>query len=483
MSCQKEEQFTTNTEDKLEFSVDTLRFDTVFTQLGSATRTLKVYNRHNESIKISRIFVAGNLKSRFNFNIDGIAGNEVKDVVIYPNDSIYIFGEVTIDPNQPLSISPFFVYDSLMFETNGNLQSVTLEAFGQNANYIPSRFHKDSVVLYTCRNGEVIWNDPKPYVIYGIVAFDECTITLPEGTRLHIHGGVSKTKDSEGKTLIYNSGRLFFGPRGRLQINGTKDRPVIIQGDRLEKDFNDEAGQWTGIILSKGSKGNTFRHAIIKNSLFGVYVDSSAQLSMKNVQIYNTSGVGLFAIHASVTAENCLLYNNGSHSVQLAYGGSYQFNYCTLANYGTNAAALSMGNGICVDQLCQAPPRINALNASFTNSIIYGSKRDEILMTDFTSGKDPKALNYDLKNCIVRVNELLDPVKGFPKFFERCDPCINPTGQEKLFANPGKHDYQLDSLSIAKKKAVPIAGITIDLIGTLRDAQKPDIGCYEYKPK
>ncbi len=480
-SCQKEETFTTDSNDKLEFSVDTLRFDTVFTQLGSATRTLKIYNRHNESIRISRIFLAGNNQSRFNFNIDGIPGNQAKDVVIYPNDSIYVFGEVTINPDQPLSVSPFFIYDSLMFETNGNLQSVTLEAFGQNANYFPSRFHKDSIVLFTCRNGEVIWNDPKPYVIYGIVAFDECTLTLPAGARVHVHGGVSRTKDADGKNISYNSGRMFFGPRAKLLIKGTKDNPVIIQGDRLEKDFENESGQWTGLIFSKGSRGNSFEHAHIKNSLFGVYVDSNAQVNMKNVRIYNTSGVGLFALHASVSAENCLIYNNGSHSVQIVYGGIYNFKYCTLANYGTSSAALSMGNGICVDQLCLNPPRINPLFAQFTNCIIFGSKKDEILLTDFTAGKDPQSLGYTFSNCIVRVNDLLDPVKGFPKFFERCNPCINATPQDKLFKDPNKHNYQLDTLSIAEQKAIPISGITHDLIGTIRDAQKPDIGCYEYK--
>ena len=41
--------------DKLEFSLDTLRFDTVFTERGSATRILKVYNPNDESVRISRI--------------------------------------------------------------------------------------------------------------------------------------------------------------------------------------------------------------------------------------------------------------------------------------------------------------------------------------------------------------------------------------------------------------------------------------------
>lgn len=482
-ACNKEEKFTTRGGDKLEFSVDTLRFDTVFNELGSATRFFRIYNRHKESIRISKIWLAGNQESKFNLNVDGIPGDVHQDVVIYPNDSIYVFAEVTINPDAPLSASPFFVYDSVMFETNGNVQSVTLEAWGQNANYIPNRWSKDSIVLYSCGGGEVIWNDPKPYVIYGIVAFDNCTLTIPAGARIHVHGGVSRGKDENGETIIYNSGRLFFLGNGKLQVLGTVENPVIIQGDRLEEDFANADGQWTGIILGGGSKGHRIEHATVKNSLFGIYVDSAAELSLKNVAIYNTSGAGLFALHSKVTAENCLFYNNGTHNVQLVYGGNYNFTYCTLANYGTDASALSMGNGICDDPLCSTPPRIFKLTAKFLNCVLFGSKRDEIIISDFTGeqGQNPFQLDYSFQHCIVRVDQITNANLGFPDFFDHCNPCINATPQDALFVSANEDDYHLDTLSIAEEMAIPVPGILIDLEGTQRDLVKPDIGCFEYK--
>lgn len=483
-ACRQEDKFTTSANDRLEFSVDTLRFDTVFTELGSATRSFKIYNRHKESIKISKIQLTGNQQSKFNLNVDGIPGDVHEDVTIYPNDSIYVFAEVTINPDDPLSFSPFFVYDSILFETNGNVQSVTLEAFGQNANYIPNRWSKDSIVLYSCNGAEVVWDDPRPYVIYGIVAFDNCTLTIPAGARIHVHGGLSRIKDENNESITYNSGRLFFLGNGRLNVLGTVDNPVIIEGDRLEEDFSDASGQWTGIILSAGSKGHHIENATIKNSLFGLYVDSTAELTMKNVQVYNTSGAGLFAYHAKVRAENCLFYNNGFHNVQLAYGGTYDFDYCTLANYGTDAPALNMGNGTCDDPFCaNAPPRINKLNASFTNCIIYGSKRDEITISDFTGnqGQDVLSMNYSFSHCIVRVDDLLDPMNGFPDFFEHCDPCYTPSTQDPLFADVSEDDYHLDTLSVAEGQAVPLPGILIDLEGKPRDPAMPDLGSYEYE--
>lgn len=481
-ACNKEEKFTTNGGDKLEFSLDTLHFDTVFTELGSDTRYFRVYNPHGKSIRISKISLAGNQQSKFNLNVDGIPGDEHEDVVIYPKDSIYVFVEVKINPDDPLSVSPYFVYDSIRFETNGNVQHVTLEAWGQNANYIPNRWSKDSISVYSCNGGEVIWDDPKPYVIYGIVAFDNCTLTIPAGARIHVHGGLSRTIDpTNNEQIIYNSGRLFFLGNGKLNVKGTAENPVIFEGDRLEEDFVDADGQWTGIILGAGTSGHLIEHATIKNSLFGVYVDSSAELTIKNTQIYNTSGVGLFALHATVTADNCLFYNNGTNSVQLGYGGTYYFTYCTLANFGTDASALSMGNGICDDPLCaEAPPRTNPLDAYFTNCIIFGSKRDEISIADFEPGNS-FYLNYELDHCIVRVDELLDPETGFPDFFDHCNACLTPSTQDALFVDTGEDNYQLDTLSVAEQMAVPVPGISIDLIGKERDPVKPDIGCYEYQ--
>ncbi len=478
-ACRKEDKFTSSSGDKLEFSVDTLRFDTVFTELGSDTRFIRVYNRHSESIRISKIQLVGNQQSKFNLNVDGVPGDQHEDVVIYPNDSIYVFVEVKINPDEPLSSSPFFVYDSIRFETNGNVQHVTLEAFGQNANYIPNRWSRDSITLYSCAGGEVIWDDPKPYVLYGVVAFDNCTLTLPAGARIHVHGGLSRTIDpTNNETIIYNSGRLFFLQNGRLNVQGTVEDPVIIEGDRLEGDFQDADGQWTGIIFGAGSSGHVIENAIIKNSLFGIYVDSSAELSMKNVQVFNTSGVGLFAFHSSVQAENCLFYNNGTNAVQLAYGGNYDFTYCTFANYGTDAAALSMGNGICDDEVC-TNVYLNPLVVNFANCIIYGSKRDEITISDF-SNDNPFYLQYALDHCIVRVDQLLDPVMGYPDFFDHCNECLTPSSQDALFVSVNEDDYHLDTLSVAEQKALPILGIGFDLIGTERDPAMPDIGCFEY---
>lgn len=475
-SCKKE-QLITDSSAKLEFSVDTLRFDTVFTELGSATRIVKILNKHDQPIKISKIYLKNGSQSLFNLNVDGISGDEAQDVEIAANDSLYVFAEVTINPDNPLSVSPFIINDAIVFETNGNVQNVVLEAFGQNANYIPNRWGKGGFAEIT---QNTTWDDPKPYVIYGVLLVDSSTLTIPAGARVYVHGGLSRLDD----TILYNDGILYILPLGKLVINGTLDNPVTIQGDRLEEEFQNTQGQWSGIRISAGSKGNIFQYTTIKNSIVGVRVDSSANLIMKNVQIANTASDGIIGIHSTITAENCLVYNNGGNSARLLFGGDYHFSYCTLANYGNDASSLNMNNYVCLD-----PNDINCsnfqayrLNALFENCILFGSQADEIDLSDRFGGQDPAKFNYHLDHCIVRVQKLVN-ADNHPEFFTAgyCDPCINANGTQKLFKKISEEDYHLDTLSIAEKQAFPILSIMKDLEGHDRDNATPDIGCYEYQ--
>ncbi|MEM1322107.1 MAG: hypothetical protein AAGG75_17735 [Bacteroidota bacterium] len=478
-ACTPDDNFITDSNAKLDFSVDTLRFDTVFSQIGSATRILKIYNRNNRPIKIDKIMVQGGSNSMFRLNIDGDPGSEAEEVKIPANDSLYIFGEVTVDPDQPLSISPYVVEDELIFITNGNTQTVLLEAWGQNANYLPSRFGGGGAALFSCNLQEETWDDPKPYVIYGILVIDECTVRLPAGTRIYVHGGIgtSTVIDTSGNPVRqrYSDGRIVIGPQGRLLAEGTAEDSVVIQGDRLEPSFDDIEGQWFGIIISAGSRGNRFEYTTIKNAIIGVAADSASSLVMKQTQIFNTSSNAVLGIRSTITAENCLFYNNAAGAVRFTYGGDYQFDFCTLASYGVDASALSMSNSLCLNAPVCSQYRPYRLNADFRNSIIFGSRRDEILISQVPEA----AMNYNFSHCIVRVEDLLDE-NAFPNFFDNCNPCNNASRDDKLFLDVSEADYHLDTLSIAEEMAVPLPGITIDLDAQTRDGSQPDIGCFEF---
>ena len=422
--------------------------------------------------------IASAPNSVFRINIDGTPGAVATDVEIAANDSMYIFGEVTVDPDQPVSASPFVINDELIFETNGNTQVVTLEAWGQNAIYIPNRFSADSLSLLSCNGDSVHWSDEKPYVIFGALFIDNCTLVLPAGARVHLHGGFAKLVDDEGNVTTYNDGLIYLLANGKLKIEGTVEDPVIIQGDRLEEEFGDIPGQWAGIRISSGSNGNLFENAIIKNSIVGVRVDSAAQLSLKNTQVYSTTGSGIIGIHADISAQNSLFHSSSGNCVQLEYGGNYDFKHCTLASYGVDASALRLTNLLCLDQLC-TQYRVNNLDANFINSIVFGSRKDEISLFKAVEAN----FNYNFQNCVVRVDEL-DDEPPHDDFFNNCDPCINGNNNTVLFANVDEDDYHLDTLSDAEMQAIPLPAfpeLRFDLDGKERDMSMPDIGCYEYQ--
>lgn len=473
-SCEKQ-TFDTSSTSKLSFSRDTIRFDTVFTSIGSATRSVKVYNNADQWIRISEINLGNGGSDRFRINVDGISGSSFQDIEIPPNDSIWVFAEVTVDPDQPVSESPFVISEKIFFNTNGNAQSVDLEAWGQNANYVPNNSNDGAFALLTCDLQSFAFDDPKPYVIYGVLIIDSCELVLPAGTEVYVHGGLI----NDPVNGLYNDGQIIFLNKGSLRSEGTLDQPVVLQGDRLESVFGDIDGQWTGIRFLDGSANNVIDHTIIKNSILGIQADSATVVDLKQTQIFNTTGAGITAAHATITAENCLLFDNYGGGLKLGYGGNYEFKYCSIGSYGIQAPALEMTNIRCLDQFC-SEYRQNPLTASFTNCIIAGSSDDEMTFLDIENGADPAQFDYQFENCIVKVDEL--PLEdAFDDFDARCMGCIRMENADPLFTNIDSLNYRLVDMSIAIGQAQPIPGISVDLANNLRDASNPDIGCYEFQ--
>lgn len=470
-SCYKE-KFTTDHNDGLTFSTDTLNFDTVLTSVSTVSRYFKVYNPSGLSINIDEVSLTGSNASFFNLNVDGISGDMIRDVHILPHDSIYVFAEATIDPDQPESISPFILEAEIDFQTNGNDQKVKLIAWGQNANYIPGPNTSNRISLLSCDMGEIVWDDPKPYVLYGTLLIDSCTLVLPAGVRLYVHGGIANNQLG-----IYNEGLIYTFPSGKIKVMGTAADPVIIRDDRIEPDFE---GQWAGIRLGPESGPHIFSYMNLSSGIVGISADSASEVSIDHSTISFTEGPGFFARHAKADISNSLFYENGGQAVALTFGGEYEVNYCTMANFGNSTEALLLNNFYCLDQLCSGGAFLNKLKATVRNSIMIGSSTDEVWMVDASQPAD-MLFDVTMNNNIVVVQDLLD-ADQFPSFFETiCTPCFKWASGDTLFVDINKNNFHLDTMSIAEMKAVPIPGITDDIEGNMRDAVNPDIGCYEFK--
>jgi hypothetical protein len=439
---------------KLEFSSDTVFFDTVFTTIGSITERIKLYNRNDRSVEVERVWLKNGTASNFKMNVDGTQGRNVENVRIEANDSIFVFIEVTVDPNG--GVTPLVIEDQLMTSLNGNEQSVDLIAWGQDAYFWPSfafQFPGDSIALFT----------DKPNVFYGYSLVDSLTtLIIPEGAQIHFHSG---------------SG-LIVGTQASLKIRGSKDNPVVIQGDRLEDFFKDVPGQWDQIVFTQTSTNNEVNHSIIKNGSIGLSVgftldptiETRPSVKIRNTQILNMSYIGLIGIDGSIDAENTVVANCGDHTVALVLGGEYNFKHCTFANYWDNnprsKATLLLSN---FSKSSDGTIFKRDLNAQFSNSILHGALESEF-QRERESGVD---FNYVFDHMIMKLDtESVENTDHFIGIIE------NP--ENALFENPTESDYSLRESSAAINAGKAI-GVEFDLIGTFRDAN-PDLGAYEYLP-
>ena len=448
-SCKKD-LITTSPSAKLSFSTDTLTFDTVFTSLGSTTLYFTVHNPNNQKISVADIRLAGGNGSIFRLNIDGRQTNEATDVEIPAHDSIYVFASVTVDPNN--DNNPFVLYDSVLFSTNGNEQRVTLQAWGQNAHF----FYGEII-------GSQTWQPDKPYVIiHSILVDTNETLTIQPGCRIYMHA------DSR------------FYVAGTLKVMGQLHDSVIFRGDRLEQYYVDDPGNWEGIHLLLTSHDNEINYAVIKEPVVGIRVDSlkitsAPKLTMRNTQIRYTLSSGILGITSDIYAENCLVQGCGEWNVQLEYGGNYDFEDCTFANYSSilishQSPVVRMSNYYGYkDEFGNDQFLYSDLSASFRNCIVYGSLEKELDLDK----KDQVAFDFVFDHCLLKVNSDIDVSTSS---FINC--IIN---QDPKFADPFEKDnYHLSEGSPCINAGVS-NGILIDLDGNVR-SDAPDIGCYEYKP-
>ncbi len=470
-SCYKE-KFTTNSGDVLTYSLDTLMFDTVFTQISTVTRYFKVYNPNKLSVRIDEVTLTGPNADFFTLNVDGYTGDIIRNVEILPEDSIYVFAEATIDPDNPVSVSPFILEADAQFQYNGNVQKTKLVAWGQNANYIPGPNTPNRISLLSCDLAEETWDDPKPYVLYGTLLIDSCTLVLPPGAELYVHGGIANNQIG-----IYNEGLIYTYPKGRIEVRGTVSQPVIIRDDRIEPDH---AGEWAGIRLGPESGPHKFSHMQLSSALAGITSDSATVVEMDHSSIAYTSGPGFFARHATAKISNCLFYENGSQAVALTYGGDYEIAYTTMVSFGNDREALLMNNYYCSDPLCQEGLFLNQFTGRIFNSLLIGSSRDEVWLVD--AGTPEQALlDIQMYNNMVVVDELLDQDK-YPDFFETiCTNCFEYRYGDTLFVDMLHDDYHLDTMSVAEQKGIPLPAYPDDFDGQSRDLLLPDLGCYEFQ--
>lgn len=445
-SCKKD-SFFTSPQAKLYASADTLSFDTVFTSVGSITKSFIIFNNNSQKLRLSQVKLSGGNSSSFKINVDGTSASEVDNIDINAYDSIYVFVQVNVNPTaQNL---PFILRDSILISYNGNQKFVQLQAYGQNAIFL------NQAKL----TGNVTWNKTLPYVILGGILIDSnATLTVQAGSRIFLHNNAPFLVD------------------GTLIVNGTKQDSVVFNGDRLDPDYHDLPASWPGIFFRSSSKDNYLKHAIIKNAFQGIIaqdisVNANPKLTMSQCIVDNIYDAGVLGLNTSIYADNCLISNCGSN-ISLGLGGDYRFIHCTAASYNNfnvthKNPVLQVSNAA-----LQGSTIVTAqLKALFQNCIFWGdggSVDNEIAVN--IQGSNPFPVNfehvlYKAKNDVA--NGTFDSYS-----IKNADP-----GFDSIDVSHQYYDFRLQNNS----PAINIGTITsfpLDLDDKLRDG-RPDLGCYE----
>tara|TARA_R110002012_G_scaffold322096_1_gene555352 strand:+ start:38780 stop:40312 length:1533 start_codon:yes stop_codon:yes gene_type:complete len=483
-SCRKDFEYQESS-GNLSFSKDTVYLDTVFSTISSSTYSLKVYNKSKNDVQIPTISLAKGLESKYRINVDGQAGINFYNTPLLAQDSLYIFIETTLSmaANQA---NEFLYTDALVFDSGATEQRVALVTLIKDAIFLypkknDNQIHEainllsenqeesQDITGFLLDDSQLNFTNQKPYVIYGYAAIPENkTLNIAKGARVYFHK---------------NSG-LWVQKNSSLQVNGevsthqeTLENEVIFEGDRLEPEFSEIAGQWGTIWFDKESYNNRINYLTLKNATVGLRVEgtnTSTQQNLKitNSQIYNNSRINLWGKSASIEAENVVLGNSGGSSLHLTNGGTYNFTHLTIANYWS--AGFRIAAALQIDNLNEKA----LYQANFTNCIIDGSKSMELAIRNTSNS----ALNFFFDHCMLKVQGTLttnnDSLYDFSDTTKYQSIFLN---EDAAFTNPRLHNFLIkeNSFAIGKGTIEGALAVPNDIRGKVR-ANLITLGAYQF---
>jgi len=460
---------------RLQFSHDSVMFDTVFTTMGSSTRKLMVYNPNDNAIVINQVSMRDG--KYFYINLDGENNPAyMHDITIRGGDSLFLFVRANVDPQD--SNSPVLVNDDIVFSVNEHTQHIRLQAFGQN------------VTILRDPNGFIVYDNlhltnTRPYLIYDtLVVTDD--LTIDEGTTLYMHNNA----------LIH--------AYGNVTARGSLEHPITIRGDRTDRLFDSvpyrvASGQWNGIYLLHSKDRPTptysFDYADIISGNFGLYVCSESAnmrpvLTFTNGRIHNQAVYGMILQNVDATVINSEISNCASFCLYIA-GGKQQFVHNTIASYfGYPYTNINIHNNIHRDTM--AAVYINNLSketavtdATFRSCIITGAQRSNLLVATPL----PNHYGGTFSGNYLQADSLPAAFAARNIYASDSDSAVFRNIYYRI--NEYRYyDFQLDSLSPARgigdslltdqpTQSFIDSLCRFDRLGHRRKAH-PDAGCYEY---
>lgn len=427
----------------LSISEDTLRFDTVFTTVGSTTQYFTITNDNRQKLTINNIQLMGGNASAYNINIDGTAGVVQNNIAIDPGDSIYVFVSVTIDPSS--DVLPFLVRDSILISVSGSTCFVQLEAYGQNAHFV----RRQTI------DTDTIWKNDLPYVVY-----DE--LNIAENSRLTIEQGC--------RIYLYADAAIIVD--GTLQAMGTSSNPITFRGSRLDDIYSELPASWPGIYFRPNSRDNVLQFCRIQNAYQGVAaigssVTSSPKVLLTECIIDNIYDAGILAVNSYVEAINCLVSNCGSNIV-IEAGGQYDFTYCTIVGY--DSRFIPHKNSVLTIRNVDEDSRDYPLDVVFRNCILW-SEGSNVENEVFMERKGNSWFKTVFDHVLYKATNLPTEIHTINVIANQ-DPLFDDINLSKSI-----FDFHIGRYASPAIGSGTATAIVHDLDGRPRTGS-PDLGCY-----
>lgn len=464
-SCDDYDTWTTAPDKILQFSVDTVDFETVLTTETSSTRTLVVFNRNNAGLRITSIALQQN-QNLFRVNVDGesLVSGVGYDYEIRLNDSIHVRLDCKLPDAQSDTLTHY--EGQLIFNLeSGVQQKVFLKADGLDA------IRMDRIIV----QNDTTLDATRPYLVKdSIVVEEDAVLTIKEGVRIFFR--------DEGRMLV----------RGSLRVEGTYEKPVIFRGDRTDRmlsnvPYDDTPNRWNGVRIDSMAHDNVIKCLDLHSARYGI-VAKKTDLKIEASQFREISGPGLYLVDCQAEVSNSLVANTLGHNVYLL-GGECHFTFCSFLQYYAHDA--ERGDALHLANVTYGDDWHEILLHRFSSCLMMGYA-DDVIHVTFHPSEEKENLLFD--HCY-----LTTPNSSEDERFQYClfdadivkelgqtGWSVEQRGLYQLFVpSYVKYNFRPTAVAPYLKVANPEDALNypLDMDGNERDMNAPDAGCFTFKLK
>lgn len=374
-ACSDNDSFTKDSSQRLSFSTDTVRLDTLFAEVPSVTYTFWIYNRASDGLRITTARLEKGNQTGFRVNLDGTFLNPVgQDFEVRKGDSLRVFVEITSYENH--SVEPKLVEDNLLLTLESGVeQKVNLRTYSWDAMKVTNLEVEENMTI----------ESEKPLVVYG------------DG--IHI---------AKGATLTLRNTQLFFHSEAGILVEGSLVADnCLLRGDRLDHMFDylpydRVSGQWPGIEIASNAEGCWLTDTEVRNAWDGIWADST-QVALVNSVVHNCRGYALYAKDSKVALDYVQLTNAENDCLSL-HGCEAVVDHCTLAQF----YPLTGYRGAALYYEATTWPMI----LDCRNTLVTGYD-DNVVQSDKSDKEHVGLLNYHFENCLLRTPEVKDEESSY----------------------------------------------------------------------